>query len=68
MRSNGGQVEVLLRVKQAGKPQFAFLQPEDQLHAYYRWVLDTNPQVSAGHVHLLPHSANGAHREVGRLY
>jgi hypothetical protein len=45
VRSNGGQVEVLLRVKQAANPAFKFLEPGHVLHPYYRWVLDTDPQV-----------------------
>lgn len=45
MRANGGQVEVLLRVKQANNPAFCFLSPSHPMHAYYRWVIETNPQV-----------------------
>ncbi|GAX76469.1 hypothetical protein CEUSTIGMA_g3914.t1 [Chlamydomonas eustigma] len=44
VRTNGGQVEVLLRVKQAKNPAFKFLEPGHALHPYYRWVLDTDPQ------------------------
>lgn len=45
VRVNGGQVEVLLRVKQANNPAFSFLSPSHPMHAYYRWVIETNPQV-----------------------
>ena len=36
VRGGGQQLEVLLRVKQAGKPGFGFLEPADRLHAFYR--------------------------------
>jgi hypothetical protein len=45
VKANGGQVEVLLRVKQAANPLFGFLMPGNAMHAYYRWVLECNPQV-----------------------
>lgn len=45
VRNAGGQMEVVLRVRQGSTPQFSFLMPHDRLHAYYRWVLDTDPQV-----------------------
>ncbi len=45
VRSNGGQVEVLLRVKQAANPLFGFLLPGNAMHAYYRWAVESNPQV-----------------------
>ena len=46
VRRGGGQVEVLMRVRQAGNRRFAFLMPGDRVFPYYRWVVDTNPQVS----------------------
>ena len=45
VRSNGAQVEVLLRVKQAGNPHFSFLTHGDPLNPYFRWILEANPQV-----------------------
>lgn len=36
VRGGGPQLEVLLRVKQAGSPAFAFLDPSDRLHPFYR--------------------------------
>jgi hypothetical protein len=36
VRGNGSQVEVLLRVKHGGNPNFAFLKPDDRLFPYYR--------------------------------
>lgn len=38
VRSNGGQVELLLRVKHGANPNFAFLRPDDRLFPYYRCV------------------------------
>lgn len=38
VRSNGNQVEVLLRVKHGDNPNFAFLISLDRLHPYYRCV------------------------------
>ncbi|CAB3369997.1 Hypothetical predicted protein [Cloeon dipterum] len=35
----GGQMEVLLKAKQAGNPQFGFLSFNDELHPYYKIVL-----------------------------
>lgn len=44
VRSSGGQLEVLLRVKQGGNPLFGFLLPADRLHPFYRWLVETRPQ------------------------
>lgn len=44
VRGGGGQLEVLLRVKQAGNPLFGFLLPSDPLHPFYRWLVETRPQ------------------------
>lgn len=52
VRGSGGQTEFVLRVKQAGNPNFRFLDPEDRLHSYFRWLVETNPQVSTLCVHL----------------
>ena len=46
VRGSGGQTEFVLRVKQAGNPNFRFLDPKDRLHLYFRWLVETNPQVS----------------------
>lgn len=45
VRHGGGQAEVLLRVRQASNPSFAFLSPASRLHAYYRWVVEKDPEV-----------------------
>lgn len=37
--ANGIQVEVKLRVQQAGNPKFDFLHTQDRLYPYYRWVV-----------------------------
>lgn len=36
--ASGIQVEVKLRVQQAGNPKFDFLNTQDRLYPYYRWV------------------------------
>jgi hypothetical protein len=36
VRGKGIQVEVKLRVQQAGNPKFAFLNTQDRLYPYYR--------------------------------
>ena len=54
VRKGGGQVEVLLRVRQASNPTFSFLQPGDPGYPYYRWIVDANPEVCTfekGHLH-----------------
>ena len=52
VRGSGGQTEFVLRVKQAGNPNFRFLDPKDRLHSYFRWLVETNPQVSTFCLHL----------------
>lgn len=52
VRGSGGQTEFVLRVKQAGNANFRFLDPKDRLHSYFRWLVETNPQVSTLCVHL----------------
>lgn len=37
--SQGPQMEILLKMKQAGNPQFNFLSFDNPLHNYYRLVL-----------------------------
>ncbi|XP_026668451.1 splicing factor, suppressor of white-apricot homolog isoform X2 [Ceratina calcarata] len=36
----GGQMEILIKAKQANNPQFSFLSIDGRLHQYYRFVLD----------------------------
>ncbi|KAK2587323.1 hypothetical protein KPH14_003041 [Odynerus spinipes] len=36
----GGQMEILLKAKQANNPQFAFLSIDEPLHPYYKFVLE----------------------------
>ena len=48
VHAHGGQVEVLMRVRQGSNPQFSFLSPGDPMHPYYRWIAETNPQVRKG--------------------
>lgn len=38
-------MEIVLRVRQGHTLQFSFLMPTDRLHPYFRWVLQTDPQV-----------------------
>lgn len=35
----GAQMEILLKAKQAGNPQFDFLSHDSSLHSYYRHIL-----------------------------
>ncbi|ONK79192.1 uncharacterized protein A4U43_C01F3860 [Asparagus officinalis] len=42
---HGGQSEIVLRVKQGNNPTFGFLMPDNQLHPYFRFLVD--------HPHLL---------------
>ncbi|KAL0362847.1 UNVERIFIED_CONTAM: hypothetical protein Scaly_1239900 [Sesamum calycinum] len=37
---NGGQSEIILRVKQGDNPTFGFLMPGHHLHAYFRFLVD----------------------------
>lgn len=37
----GGQMEILIKAKQANNPQFSFLSIDSLLHPYYRLVLDS---------------------------
>ncbi|KAI3427156.1 hypothetical protein D9Q98_007093 [Chlorella vulgaris] len=43
VRDSGQQAEVLLRVRRAADPTFAFLEPHSTLHPFYRWLLQANP-------------------------
>ncbi|CAK9805180.1 Protein suppressor of white apricot [Anthophora quadrimaculata] len=36
----GGQMEILIKAKQANNPQFSFLSIDGRLHRYYRFILD----------------------------
>ncbi|KAL3159120.1 hypothetical protein ABBQ32_011114 [Trebouxia sp. C0010 RCD-2024] len=44
VRHAGGQTEFVLRVKQAANPNFKFLEPHDQQHPYFRWLVNTKPE------------------------
>ena len=44
VRQAGKQSIFVLRVKQEGNPNFAFLKPDDSLHAYFQWLVDTSPE------------------------
>ncbi|XP_023737052.1 uncharacterized protein LOC111884976 [Lactuca sativa] len=37
---NGGQSEIVLRVKQGDNPTFGFLMPDHHLHPYFRFLID----------------------------
>ncbi|KAM7498907.1 hypothetical protein LguiA_023321 [Lonicera macranthoides] len=37
---HGGQSEIVLRVKQGKNPAFGFLMPDDDLHPYFRFLVD----------------------------
>ncbi|KAI3810062.1 hypothetical protein L1987_19669 [Smallanthus sonchifolius] len=37
---NGGQSEIILRVKQGDNPTFGFLMPDHHLHPYFRFLVD----------------------------
>ncbi|KAK6149318.1 hypothetical protein DH2020_016843 [Rehmannia glutinosa] len=41
---NGGQSEIILRVKQGDNPTFGFLMPGHHLHAYFRFLVE-HPEV-----------------------
>lgn len=41
---NGGQSEIVLRVKQGSNPTFGFLMPDHHLHSYFRYIVD-HPQL-----------------------
>ena len=42
--AGGGQLEVVLRVRQGRSPLFAFLLPGDRLHPFFRWLVRTAPR------------------------
>ena len=44
VRQAGRQSIFVLRVKQEGNPNFAFLKPDDPLYAYFQWLVDTCPE------------------------
>lgn len=48
VRSGGGPMEMVLRVRQSGKPLFAFLRPEDELHELFRWLVATPSEQRRG--------------------
>ena len=45
VRQEGGQLELVLRVRQGQNASFAFLKPDGPLHDYYRWLVHAEPQV-----------------------
>ena len=47
VRLHGGQVEVLLKVKQAANPSFGFLLHDHPLHPYYQWIVEKDPRMMA---------------------
>ncbi|CAL8465992.1 g5528 [Coccomyxa elongata] len=44
VRESGGHSELVLRVRQAANPNFAFLRPDDPRHAYFRWLVTADSQ------------------------
>ena len=42
----GAQLELVLRVRQGQNAAFSFLKPDSQLHGYYRWLVNAQPQVT----------------------
>ncbi|KAI4321965.1 hypothetical protein MLD38_035283 [Melastoma candidum] len=56
VREHGGQSEIVLRVKQGDNPTFGFLMPDNQLHPYFRFLID--------HPELLSLDNNGKSSEV----
>ena len=55
VRQAGGQTEFVLRVKQAANPNFSFLEPNDQRHPYFRWLVSTKPEVNHFQAFLICH-------------
>ena len=51
VRQEGAQLELVLRVRQGQNANFSFLRPDSSLYDYYRWLVDTQPQVTlfSGH-------------------
>jgi hypothetical protein len=45
VRESGGHSELVLRVRQASNPNFAFLRPDDHRHPYFQWLVTADPQV-----------------------
>ncbi|BDA48235.1 probable splicing factor, suppressor of white-apricot homolog at N-terminal half [Coccomyxa sp. Obi] len=44
VRESGGHSELVLRVRQAANPNFAFLRPDDPRHPYFCWLVTADPQ------------------------
>ena len=66
VRQAGPQTEFVLRVKQAANPNFNFLEPDDHLHPYFRWLVATKPEVSSSA--LTPQPSRGAvHASIVKL-
>lgn len=47
VRESGGHSELVLRVRQASNPNFAFLRPDDPRQPYFQWLVTTDPQVNS---------------------
>lgn len=62
VRQSGGQTEFVLRVKQASNPNFQFLDPTSQQHAYFRWLVSTKPEVTYGLVRSLTNASSSSFR------
>ncbi|KAL8509907.1 hypothetical protein ACS0TY_016940 [Phlomoides rotata] len=78
---NGGQTEIVLRVKQGNNPAFGFLMPDHHLHAYFKYLVE-HPELvhsefdeksqderkKTGSEHNNSNSAGGALSLLGSVY
>lgn len=81
VNKNGGQSEIILRVKQGDNPTFGFLMPDHHLHAYFKYLVE-HPELvhteldeksqdgrkRAGSEHDNSNSAGGALSLLGSIY
>ncbi|KAK4398545.1 hypothetical protein Sango_1330000 [Sesamum angolense] len=78
---NGGQSEIILRVKQGDNPTFGFLMPGHHLHAYFRFLVDhpellnsesdgnsQDDRIKAGSEHNNSNGVGGALSLLGSVY
>ncbi|KAL0399203.1 UNVERIFIED_CONTAM: hypothetical protein Sradi_2263600 [Sesamum radiatum] len=78
---NGGQSEIILRVKQGDNPTFGFLMPGHHLHAYFRFLVDhpellhsesdgnsQDARIKAGSEHNNSNGVGGALSLLGSVY